>query len=199
MWAWLVSQISKIAIAPLFAGLNITDILKGVGKFFAVVFHNIEAHWRIYLPILLACLWLGSSYGWYHDHDLLLRERAAHKLDVDNFKKAQAAADAKAQAIKHSLQQEATSNANAADARYGELLAQYRANLVRFKADQSRTEQPGDSQLSPAQSSDGPSPSPVVPSDSISISLGDAQICAVNTARLQAVHDWALNPPKDGM
>lgn len=199
MWAWLIAKLSEIAIAPMFAGINIVQILQGIKGFLNAVFNNIKAHWRIYLPIFLACLWIGSSYGWYRDHNLLVKERAAHKLDVENFKRAQAEADSKAKSIKESLQQEAASNANAADARYGELLAQYRANLVRFKADQGRAEQPNHSQLPPAQSGDGASSSPVVPSNSIIISLEDAQICAVNTARLLAVHDWALNPPKDGM
>jgi hypothetical protein len=150
-------------------------------------------HWKTSLIVLLCGLLFGLGYGWSHDHNQLLKEQATHKQDVANFKRAQAEADALAKTQANSLKREAQHNANEADAKYASLLAQYRASLVRYQANQGGTKQADSNQLPATESGNGPGGSSF-----ISITLGDAQICAVNTARLQAVHDWAANLPTDG-
>lgn len=126
----------------------------------------------------------------------LTKEKAAHVLDITNFKNAQTEANAKAAAAKAALIKEGRHEADQADQNYSALLKRYNANLLRYKASQSGSIRPGNYQLPTAQGGDGSSSSPEVSEGQIVIDMGDAQICAVNTARLQAVHDWALALPK---
>lgn len=196
--AILLNLLSK---APAVLG-PVTSAITGIpfgaiGNVLSNVWKNIAKNWRFYLPLLLIAIQLGTLYGWYHEHDSLLKEKAAHQQDINSYKAAQAAATDKAQSEKAILQKESKASADQADADYSTLYSQYRSVLLRYQAAQSRTGVPGDSQLPPAQSGNGPSASPQVPAGSISITLDDANVCAVNTARLQAVHDWALNPPKE--
>ncbi len=160
--------------------------------------NNLKSNWKVYAVLSLIALQAGTFYGWQHTNDLLVAERYAHTNDIINFKKAQQDANDNAQRIKQTLQQEAQANASQADARYANLLVQYRASIVRYQTAQSAASPTYYSQLPTPQGGNGPSASPVVPdsSSSISITLNDANICAVNTARLQAIHDWAINPPK---
>jgi hypothetical protein len=149
---------------------------------------------------LVAITVLVSS-NLYADHKFtdvkhqLAAEQIAHKKDVQDFRDAQKAADAKAKAAAESLKKEAKANADQADSNYGALLAKYRLSLVRYKANQSGTSGPYYYQLPAPQGGDGPSPSAKLP-EGIGISSADAEICAVNTARLQAVHDWAISLKK---
>lgn len=211
MWAWLLSLLTKVPgllagpVSQFVTGINVASLLGGVAGFFGSVFKNIKTYWRFYLPVALVASQLGTAYGWYNDHNLLMKERAAHQLDITNFKNAEAAATAQANREKSVLQKESKANADQADAKYSTLLAQYRANLVRYaqQATQSGAGQADHNQLPAASGSDGPSTSSQVPAGggtaigaTIPITLDDAQVCAVNTARLQSVHDWALNQPK---
>jgi len=200
----LLSKLPGIA-TQVFTGINFNQVFAAIGNFLGLAFTNIQKYWRFYLPVLMAVIMIGEGFGWSHEHTLLVKERTAHQQDITNFKKAQADANANAQAEKVILQKESKANADQADAKYSTLLAQYHANLLRYKASQGGTGQASNSELSPTQSGDGPSTGSELSaavggnsSGSLVISEGDAQICAVNTARLQAVHDWALNPPKDG-
>lgn len=205
MWPWLLALLAKIPallagpVTQFFTGINVASVLGGTAKFFVSAWANIKKYWRFYLPTLLVVSELTSLYGWHETHNSLMKEKAAHQLEITNFKKAQADADAKAQAIKATLQKESKANADQADAQYSTLLAQYRANLVRYQASQSGSKRSSNYQFSPAQSGDGSGSGPDIYSGSLVISMDDAQICAVNTARLQAVHDWAIDPPKDGV
>jgi hypothetical protein len=171
------------------------SLIQWIPKYLGLVFSYIASHWRVSLGIFLSGLLLGLSYIGYHEHSLLLKERAAHQQDIANFKHAQALSDAKAEGEKNALQKESQANADEADAKYSALLAEYRANLVRYKASQSGTSQADHNQLQPTQSGDGPGTSSSVPQE-LTISLEDANICAVNTARLQSVHDWAMEVQK---
>lgn len=205
MWPLVLNLVSKFIpgnLIQLVTGLNIPAIFQGVGKYIGLVFSYIASHWRVSLGILISAMLIGLGYFGYYEHGALLKERAAHQTDINNFKNAQALADAKAEGEKAALKQESQANADEADAKYSALLAEYRANLVRYKAGQSGTSQTEYRIIQPAQSGNRPGTSTELPAatqvDGITISGEDAQICAVNTARLQAVHDWALNPPKDG-
>lgn len=145
-----------------------------------------------------------TSAGWSNTSDKLKAERAAHeqtkvdhKAEIDRFKQAQQEADRKAKETAERLKKEAEANAKQADARYDDLYAQYRANLLRFKATQSGSVGANRSDLPAASSGDGPGGSPDVSSGELIISMWDAEVCAVNTARLQAVREWALTYAKE--
>lgn len=131
-------------------------------------------------------------------HKDFTKEKAAHAADIKSYKDAQAVAERRAAEIKSNLEKENKEKANAADANYSALLSKYRANLVRFQAAQSVPSRPsGGQQDGTTPSYNGPSYSSNIPDGSITITNKDADICAVNTARLQAAHDWA-ETLKDG-
>lgn len=188
----LLALLAKIALVPGIIAAFFS------GAFFSSVLKNIQTYWRFYLPAALVALNLFTFYGWNGEHTKLVQEHAAHTKDVNDFKKVQVEATAKADAEKAAVLKESKANADQADARYRTLLDGYRANLVRYKADQSRAGQTEYHQLPAPQSGNGPSPSADVPQASgLIISMADADVCAVNTARLQSVHDWATTLPKE--
>ncbi len=182
MWLTLLALAGKIPATAisLFTGID-----------YNAMFGVVKAHWQIFLGILVSGLLLGATWGWDHDHKLLVSERTAHALDIKNFKDAQAEADTKAQQERDRLQQESKASANQADSSYTALLAKYRSSILRYKAGQSASGKANHNQLPASQGGDGPSAS-----TDISISLADADICAINTGRLKAVHDWAINAMK---
>jgi hypothetical protein len=170
-----------------------------VGVFFALLWKNIVTYWRFWVPAILIITNVGFGLGWSHEHELLVKEQLAHKTDIQNFKTEQAVATAKAVAEKSVLQKESKANADQADANYTNLYSQYRSVLLRYQANQSGAGSTDNHQLPSAQSGNGPgTSSEVSPAGTITITMDDANVCAINTARLQAVHDWAINPPKDG-
>ena len=130
------------------------------------------------------------AVGWHGTYQTLEKERAQHEQVVQQFKDAQLEANRKAEAKRAELEQKAIKDAAEADKRYGNLLAEYRANLLRFKANQGGGTGPSGGEDEAAASTPGPSQSPEL--SSIVISMKDAEICAINTARLQAARDWAL-------
>lgn len=147
---------------------------------------------------VIALLISGNGFtGWrlYHTQLDLQQEKAAHTKDINDFKNAQELANAKAEMKRAEIIRESEADAAKADANYLNLLAKYHASLVRYKASQSGSGRPNSDQYPTTQGGDGPSTSTELP-DQINITVEDAQICAVNTARLQAVHDWAVNLPK---
>lgn len=145
-----------------------------------------------------------TSTGWSNTSDKLKAERAAHeqtkidhKAEIDRFKQAQQEADRKAKETAERLRKEAEANAKQADARYDDLYAQYRANLLRYRANQGNSGGPNRGELPAAGSGNGPSGSPNVSPGELIISMRDAEVCAVNTARLQSVREWALTYAKE--
>lgn len=157
----------------------------------------LRKYWQLALFAGLILSNMTAFNGWHSSHVNLVKEQAAHKLDIANFKQAQTDANKQAQATRDSLIKESKTNADQADAKYGTLLSSYRANLLRYQANQSGGSQADHSQLSTPQGGNGPSPNPVLPSTSITISTEDANVCAVDIARLVAVHDWAVSLPKE--
>lgn len=167
----------------------ITPILNPIGSF-------IKKYWMYLLPVLLIGINCGTLYEWQKTQGQLKTEKAAHQLDVTTFKNAQAEANKKADAERDRLNKESKASATKADANYSDLLVKYRANLVRYQANQNSGSQSYSYQLPTAPSSDGPGASTDLP-PGVRISIDDANVCAINTARLTAVHDWAIGLPKE--
>lgn len=123
------------------------------------------------------------------ERDAAIAGRAA---DRAAYVAAQEAARSNALADAAKKDAENVRKADAADARYADLSAQYRAISLRYSAAQSaagHANMPAARQAS--ESIDGPSGPSVLSSGSILIPQADALICADNTARLQAAHEWA--------
>ena len=132
------------------------------------------------------------AFGWNGTHNTLVKERAQHELVVQQFKDVQTAANLKAEAKRKELEKKAIEDAQEADKRYSNLLAEYRSNLLRFKANQSGGTRPDSHYDEATPSSPGPGQSTKLPPGELIISMKDAEICAINTARLQAVREWAI-------
>lgn len=154
----------------------------------------LQVKWYYWVIGALAASTLIANLGWTHTSKALKQERTIHAQDIANFKTAQTLANQMAEVQRTQLIQESKVNAAKADASYATLLTQYRASLVRYRANIGSGSQANHNQLSTPQGGNGPSTSPQL-LESITISLPDADICAVNTARLQAVHDWATSLP----
>lgn len=167
-----------------------------VGNFLKLIADSMVKYWYIWLIGLM--LVSNSFTGWElkHTRDNLKAEVAAHIKDINDFKTAQAKANEDAKQIQDTLIKRSQDDATKADSNYNHLLAQYRASLVRFNASQSGSKQAGDSQFPSAQNGNGPGADTNL-SKGLMISMDDAQICAVNTARLQSVHDWAISLQKE--
>jgi hypothetical protein len=169
----------------------IVPIFNPIGSF-------IKKYWMFLLPVLLIGANCATLYEWHNTSGQLKTERAAHAADNATFKKTQAEANAKAEAERDRLNKESKASATKADANYSDLLVKYRANLVRYQANQNSGSQSYNYQLPTPTSTDGPSSSTdVFAGPSIRISIDDANVCAINTARLTAVHDWAIALPRE--
>lgn len=201
MWPLVISLLTKIPglfgpIVQAFTGINFGAIFEGVKGFTTALVKNIVQNWKIWLIGLLIAGNGFFSWEWRHTDGALIKERAAHAADINAFKQAQKEADAKASMERAVLLKESKANAAQADANYTSLLAQYHASLMRYAQGTGGSKRPGNNQLPTTKGGDGSSTSTQLPA-AITISGQDAEICAVNTARLQAVHDWATNLPKD--
>jgi hypothetical protein len=170
------------------------SIFSGIGSFLKALIANIIHYWYVWLIVILLSSNGFTYWRWQVNHTQLIKEVAAFNAQAASFKAAQAAATSQANAERALLQKESKADADQADANYATLLSQYNANLLRYRAGQSGTQQSGNNQLPAPQGSDGPSTGPQLPTE-ITISGSDAEICAFNTARLQAVHDWAVTLP----
>jgi hypothetical protein len=148
-----------------------------------------------YLALLLVCTNLATYSFWQDARTDLKAEQDAHAATIQEFKTKQEVANARAEAIKQTLLDEAKKDAKQADANYASLLSKYNASILRYQTSQSGASRPDNYQLPATQGGDGPGGSTELPVEVI-ISLADAKICAVNTARLQAVQAWAVNLPK---
>jgi hypothetical protein len=153
----------------------------------------VRSYWREGLIVLLSCFSIVSCSQWSSTHDKLVAERAAHALDIKSFKTAQTQAEQKIKDTTQRLQQESKVKADAADESYRELYAKYRANLLRYKADQGvRSGPSGGQQTGTPEEPARSGASPQLYEGEISIAMADANICVENTARLEAAHEWAL-------
>lgn len=183
----IFTKISGFATGIDFAAVG--NVMKSIGA-------SIVKYWQYWLIGLLFLVNAFTGYELKHTRDNLKTEVAAHVKDITDFKNAQAEADTQAAATKAALTKESKADADQADANYSILLSRYRSSLMRFSSGQSGTGSSGNSQLPTAQGSDGPSSDTNLPK-SLTITGSDAEVCAINTARLLVVHDWALKLPKD--
>lgn len=159
---------------------------------------NISVPVSWYLAGVLGIAVAVSGAGWAHTSNKLEAERTAHQETKDNheqivqgFKDAQELADQKAEAKRKEIEKEAKREAEEADKRYNDLYAKYRSNLVRYQqASQGDRSGPDSGEVRTTESGYGPGGGAEFPT--VLISFKDADICAVNTARLQVVRDWAL-------
>lgn len=193
MWfTTLITLLSKVpsTTISLLTGIN----FNAIGKTLSLLGQNIIKYWYLWTIGLLICINLFTSWEWHRTADALVREKASHQKDIQDFKTAQTIANVKADAIRTALKKESQAHAEQADANYTGLLVKYHASLVRY-AHKSSPKQSDNYQLPTTQSSDRSGTSSDLP-PTIIITGEDAQVCAVNTARLQAVHDWAINLPK---
>lgn len=105
------------------------------------------------------------------------------------YKQAQADAISLAVQTKARIEQENETKSKQADANYHDLLSKYNDSLLRYRTAQGSASAALTASLNkgpPSPNRSGGSP------DVFAISLADAKICATNTARLSAAHDWAL-------
>lgn len=159
---------------------------------------NISVPVSWYLAGVLGVAVAISGAGWAHTSNKLKDERAAHQETktqheqiVQGFVDAQAEANRKAELKRQEIEKEAKRNAEQADQRYNNLYSKYRSNLLRYQqANPGDRSEPNRSELPTPEGSDRSGGSPEVPT--IVITFSDAEVCAINTARLQSVRDWAL-------
>lgn len=152
-----------------------------------------------YIVALMTVSLLVTGFGWNSTHKNLKLERDAHAQTVQTFKDQQAEADRKAEEKRKELKKENEQALKDADATYDSLYDDYLDSLLRLKTYQSSRKGPSGSKSKAAQGGDGSRTSSEIlegRTDEIIISFEDGKICAVNTARLQAVREWALKLPK---
>lgn len=153
------------------------------------------SNWKAIVIGLISLGCIGLVWDVQHTSELLKKERIAHAADISTFKASQELADSNAKAIAAKLQQESKASANQADTNYNSLLVKYRASLMWYSTHQGGTQPASGDQLPTPQGGDGPGAGTQLP-ESITITSNDANICSINTARLVAVHDWAIGLPK---
>lgn len=142
----------------------------------------------------LCLLLLVSSLGWYITDLKLDRTREQVKTERALYSRAQEEYTVKALKAKQEQERKDNERAQKADADYSDLLAKYNASLLRYKAAQrasSRTDLSGSPKTT--EGSPRPGASPELSDTEIIIPFSDAQICATNTARLEAIHEWATS------
>lgn len=154
----------------------------------------IRQHWRIGLFAIALLALTIQTFRLVSTQGALEAETAGRREDAARYAQAQAEAAAIALTAKMKKEAEYAAKAEQADARVDDLGQRYHAAVLRYQAAQRSgraTDMPGTAQS--AESSDGPGGSPVIPLGNILIPENDAFVCATNTARLQAAHEWALS------
>jgi len=146
---------------------------------------------RDYVTVGLLGATLVAGAGWYVTS--LRLEACESNTEKIVARTAQVQAEATAAAIedKNRIEQEYRERAEQTDAELASVLARYNASLLRY-ANRGTTCAPATAPSGSPESSDGPSESPELPTDFVTISYADAGICAENTARLQVVREWAI-------
>ena len=152
-----------------------------------------RGHWKLIAAAILLALLGVQTLRVASLKSSLSAEKAGRLADRETYKRAQMEATANAFSAKIKKEAEDAKKADAADARYADLSGQYRAAVLRYQAAQREAGQ-ADLPQSPkgSASSDGPGGPSIVPTGAILIPQADALICATNTARLEAVREWAL-------
>lgn len=154
---------------------------------------NVYNKIRDYLLVGSVVALVAASVGWYvtdlrldHTKSLVQLEKQGRQLDRAIYEKAQVDAANKSLEAVLKKEREDVEKAKQADEAYASLLNKYNASLLRYQASQRKANTIDMSSTS--ITSDGSNLTSE--STSISITITDAQICAENTARLQAVKTW---------
>lgn len=155
---------------------------------------------QTYITIGLGITTLAAGAGWYITDLKLDTARqevktcaAERKADQESYRAAQTEAAEKSTQEVLKKERENAKQAQEADARYAELRSKYDASIMRYKQLQTNKRPSAEINLSSTSSSADGSYS-YSDNSTISISIKDADVCAENTARLQAVQEWATGP-----
>ncbi len=161
---------------------------------------NFIASIQTYITVGLGATTLVAGIGWYTTGLKLDTARqevktcaAERKADKESYRAAQEAAAKKSTQEALNKERENAKQAQKSDARYAELRSKYDASILRYKQLQTNKRPAAEINLSSTSSSTDGSYS-YSDSSTISITIKDAGICAENTARLQAVQEWATGP-----
>ncbi len=152
----------------------------------------IRQHWKLFAWALVALLLVVQTFRLQTAVANMEAERAGRLADRSEYQRAQAEATSRALSEKMQKEAEYEAKADEADTRYADLSGQYRAAVLRYQAAQragGSTNMSGTSEA--ASGTDGPGGGAVLHVGAIMIPQADALICAENTARLVAAHEWA--------
>lgn len=154
----------------------------------------VRQHWRIALIAIVLLALTIQTFRLSATQSALDAETAGRRADATSYAQAQAEAAAIALTAKMKKEAEYAAKAEQADARVDDLGQRYHAAVLRYQAAQRAgraTDLPVAAEST--ESADRSSGSPVIPLGNILIPENDAFVCATNTARLQAAHEWALS------
>lgn len=150
-----------------------------------------------YLIYALAAMAAVNGAGWYITSlkletakQQIVTEQNGRKADQASYKAAASEAKVKNLEEVKKINEENDRKAEVSDDRYDALRKLYDANLVQYARDQATKRNSGTVQLSSVTATTGGGYT-TSESTEISISFEDAGICAENTARIQAVKEWA--------
>ena len=153
----------------------------------------LKDHWKLALFALLALFATIQTFRLQSTQGALQAEKHGRRADRAEYARAQADAAAIALTAKIEKEAEYAAKADEADRNADALSERYRLAVLRIAAAQRSgrtTDMPR-----PAEASgivDGPGAAAIVPLGNILIPEADVMICAVNQARLEAAHDWAV-------
>ena len=153
----------------------------------------LRSHWKLIAAAILLALLGVQTLRVASLKSSLSAEKAGRLADRETYKRAQMEATANAFSAKIKKEAEDAKKADAADSRADDLAARYRALSLQYASAQ-RAARKADLPQSPESpaSGDRPGGPSLIPQGSILIPQADALICATNTARLEAVREWAL-------
>ena len=148
---------------------------------------------QTYITIGLLVATLAASAGWYVTGLRLDACKAGRTADRASYHQAQAEATTLAIIAKAAEEKRNEERRQKADEDYRALSAKYHDALGLYKAAVRKASKPDLPGQAPAPGgSDGPGGYTLVPD-------GDLVICAMNTARLQVVRDWAVGLGSDAV
>ena len=151
------------------------------------------AHWQLIgLALLLAVIGI-QQLRVTGLKSSLTAEKAGRAADRSNYERAQAQAAIDAYAAKMETEKRHEAEREKADARAADLGRDYRAAVLRYQAAQGSASKPHlPVSAETASGGNGPGGPAIVSPGNILIPEADAFTCATNTARLEAVREWAL-------
>lgn len=154
----------------------------------------LKGHWKLIGLGLLCLALIVQTFRLSATEGSLIAEKAGRQSDRLSYEKAQALAASEALSAKIETEKRHEAEREKSDARAATLAADYRGAVLRYQAAQraaSEADLPQPSEA--AESSNGPGGPSLLLAGDIIIPQADALICADNTARLEAVRDWALS------